>query len=154
VSRLLAALLVAPVAAMAAPALKARPAPPDAVQGEWVAERTVLGGKDVTRAVGPFKYTFGADGEWLYHSHNSPAGPARHTYTTAPAADPKAGGTIDLQADPAGPAQRTLHGLYRVEGDTLTLCYPNEPTAPRPTGFDSPDGSDIFLVTFKRAERK
>jgi uncharacterized protein (TIGR03067 family) len=152
-SRPLLTLLLAPVAAFAAPAPKPRPAPPSPVQGEWAAERTVLGGKDVSRAVGSFRYTFVADGEWLYASPG-PGGPARHTYTVSPAADPKAGGTIDLVADPDGPTRRTLLGLYRLDGDTLTLCYPNGPKAPRPTGFESPVGSDIFLVTLKRVVKR
>jgi uncharacterized protein (TIGR03067 family) len=39
------------------------------------------------------------------------------------------------------------HGIYRLEGSTLTLCYgPIE--RPRPTEFAAPKGSGVFLETW------
>ena len=130
----------------AAPALKGRPAA--SVRGAWVAERAVLGGADVTRAVGPFRYTFGADGAWVYAPPADPPADGRYEYPAHPGAGPAA---IDLVADAGGPGQRTLRGIYKVEGETLTLCYPTDPAAARPNQFESRAGTEVYLVTLRRA---
>jgi uncharacterized protein (TIGR03067 family) len=133
----------------AAPALKNRPAA--SVGGEWVAERAILGGADVTRAVGPFRYTFGDDGDWVYAPSNDSPSAGRYKY----AADTKLGlAAIDLVADAGGPDRRTLRGICRVAGDTLTLCYPNDPVSARPDRFESTAGTEVYLISFRRATPK
>ena len=46
-------------------------------------------------------------------------------------------------------------GLYKVDGDTLTLCFVITlgEKAERPTKIESPAGSNIWLMTFKRAKK-
>jgi uncharacterized protein (TIGR03067 family) len=48
---------------------------------------------------------------------------------------------------------KTNLGLYQLEGDTLKLCMPNEPTEERPTKLASPEGSDLILMTLKKRKR-
>ena len=42
-------------------------------------------------------------------------------------------------------------GIYKVDGDMLTICYVM-PGKERPVGFDSQPQSGAFLVTYKRAK--
>jgi len=57
--------------------------------------------------------------------------------------------TIDLMAD-GGPAlgKRVL-GIYRFEGEILTICV-GDPGQPRPTSFEAKSGSRTTLQKFKR----
>jgi hypothetical protein len=56
---------------------------------------------------------------------------------------------VDLISDTTradGPASRAI---WKVDGDTLTICSATG-GKPRPTTFDSPKGSTDFLYTFRR----
>lgn len=41
-------------------------------------------------------------------------------------------------------------GIYKLDGDTLTMCYVM-PGKERPKAFDSPPNSGAFLIVWKRA---
>jgi hypothetical protein len=67
VSRLLPAVLLVPVAAMAAPALKDRPSKePPSIVGEWERVSRIDAGKDRGPDREPHRQTFKADGAWDY----------------------------------------------------------------------------------------
>ncbi len=67
--------------------------------------------------------------------------------TLNPAAKPKAAiNTWDLN----GPyADRTLPGIYSIEGDTLKLCYAHA-GEDRPTEFTTKSGPGFLCLTYKR----
>jgi uncharacterized protein (TIGR03067 family) len=57
--------------------------------------------------------------------------------------------TIDLTPD-GGPARdKRVRGIYKIEGDTLTICVA-DPDAPRPVTFSAPKGSVYTLQKFRR----
>ena len=74
----------------------------------------------------------------------------RHALVTLdPARTPKAMNTWDQD----GPfADRTNRGIYRIEGNTLTICVALDPEAGRPTEFTSEAGSRRLLVIYRRRE--
>jgi uncharacterized protein (TIGR03067 family) len=68
-------------------------------------------------------------------------------YRLATAAKPR---EIDIVAMTGENQGRTSKGIYRVDKDTLTLCYVM-PGKDRPTEFKSEQGSEATLVVWKRA---
>jgi hypothetical protein len=44
--------------------------------------------------------------------------------------------------------------VYKVEGETLTICLYQGMGKRRPTSFETPKDSDTILVVFKRVRKK
>jgi hypothetical protein len=116
--------------AVAAPALKDRPAPP-ALVGEWEAEVfTTAGPTSTTRAeyVGPRpRHTFTVDGRWL----------DRGSEVGRWAVDPKGPAAAVTVTFPDG----TMSGRFRVDGEVLTLTLSGGP------------GGRAATATFRRAKK-
>jgi uncharacterized protein (TIGR03067 family) len=147
--RLLVALLVVPVAALAAPALKDR-SPKDAssILGEWERVRRIDAGTDRGPDREPHRQTFMADGAWDYTYGGRPCGIAGMRYLTDPKQAPR---TIDIHVLPGKlPSYR---GIFQVEGDSLTLCLV-EGDGDRPTKFESSADHPTTIWVFQRVRSK
>ena len=47
---------------------------------------------------------------------------------------------------------KTFPSIYELDGDTLKICYTLE-GKDRPAGFESKEGTETLLVTYKRAKK-
>jgi uncharacterized protein (TIGR03067 family) len=139
-----AVLLAAPLLA-AAPALK-EPAKAPGLVGEWVVERHETGGEGLPFP-GVVRFVFTADGKWAWYAEGCPKVPDR-AYTVDLAAKPQA---IDLGSEPGAPGPGTCPGVFRVEGDTLTLCH-SVGRHPRPKGFTVSADDPVSRYVMKRVK--
>ena len=57
---------------------------------------------------------------------------------------------VDFHAEQGPNGGRLIPAIYMLSGDDLTICY-QLGTGVRPRSFDSPPGSQILLVHFRRA---
>ena len=126
---------------LAAPDPKAGP-----LVGEWVAEAAVSGGEAGPAPKG-VTYTFAADGTLTITGGRGK--PGALAYKADPAKDPV---HIDL-LPPGGAGGPAGVGIYKVDGDTLTLCVASGKGAERPARFESPKGSRVMLMTLRRARK-
>jgi uncharacterized protein (TIGR03067 family) len=61
--------------------------------------------------------------------------------------------TIDLKTKPGGLFKgRTMPGIYKIEGDKLTICV-NTETQDRPDKYEAPAQTQIMLLTFVREKK-
>jgi uncharacterized protein (TIGR03067 family) len=69
-----------------------------------------------------------------------------------PGTDPK---RIDLKSLEKGKVGVVEEGIYKIDGDTLTVCwYQGKPKAmSRPTTFDVPKDKDVVLAVFRRVKK-
>ena len=136
------ALLLISVLAIAAPVRPQREPVPDErpplaeqILGDWVTVQYIRGGTVDKEAEGTgLKFTR----------------TALEVHEKLDAA--KAPASIDILV----PYQRgeTVRAILKVEGDQLTLCLRDGGGDERPTSFASPPGTNISLVTLRRAPAK
>jgi uncharacterized protein (TIGR03067 family) len=68
------------------------------------------------------------------------------------ALDPKATpAAIDLRITSGSDADKTVRGIWKRDGDTLTVCVA-EPNRERPKEFEGKEGSGHTLLVFTRAK--
>ena len=132
--------------AVAAPAPKPSPKVDNPLVGTWELESATFFGTPVPDLKMTMKFT--ADGG--YESSTSQAGRTRSeagTYARDPKPDPH-----HLNLAEPGAEGRTTLSIYKVGGDTLTICSGDKTT--RPTAFEAPGGAVQVLMVFKRVKPK
>lgn len=120
--------------------VKAKKTDKDRIQGEWKTESAKAGGKDLEDAEGFGKATWTITADKITIAFNNED--KVNSYEMDPAAKPK---TINLISENMG----TMYGIYKLEGDMLTLCLARE----RPTEFVSKENSSGFLIVLKRVKK-
>lgn len=136
------------VAVAPAPKDHSKKDPPPLV-GEWAAESLVVAGRPRVLGTNPMRFTFTADGKWYSHRGKlDPTTASERAYHFDPKADPP---TIDLIYEPAEQESQMGQGIYKVEGDTLTICLRRGRTG-RPKAFESTAAAPTTLYTFKRVK--
>ena len=144
-----ASLLIGLALAVGAPGPKEAPKKDASIVGEWIGEKAVAGGKELPIPEGGVGFTFTADGKLMVKEGPKPK-PDAGTYKLEAKKDPA---EIDLMP-PADKKDPIVQGIYKLDGDTLTLCFSRGgPGQDRPKKFESPEGSNVVVITLKRAKK-
>jgi uncharacterized protein (TIGR03067 family) len=115
----------------------------DTIQGTWLPATAEFGGKpfpdEVRKSIklvvkdDKFTVTVGDQAD-------------RGTVKLNPAAKPK---ELDITGTDGPNKGKKILAIYERDGDTLRICYDLSGKA-RPTEFKTAEGSQLFLVTYKR----
>ena len=137
-------ILVGLALVVGAPAKKdAPPKDPPSLVGEWVGESGTRDGKPDNPPAGT-SLTFTADGK-VHFKEGAKGKPEEGTYKADAKKNP-----AEIDISPPDAKGETILGIYKIEGDTLTLCF--HMGGERPGEFAAPPGSQRMLVTCKRSE--
>jgi uncharacterized protein (TIGR03067 family) len=119
-----------------------------AILGSWNLEKAELGGMALPpgAASEQISLTFAEDGTIIARKNGKEEpGPSRFTH------DPKKSpAEIDLTEGRPGAKEMTIKGIYKIDGETLTICM--TPEGARPTTFESAGQS--IIMTFKRMKKE
>lgn len=119
----------------------------DPTAGKWTIESVTRDGKDAAALKGATREH--ADGAYtITPAKDSKAPPSGGTYTIDTSKTPIA---IDMKAKGGTYDGKTLLGIVKVDGDTLTICFA-EPGKDHPTKFESTAGSGFVLAVHKKAK--
>ena len=140
--------------AIGAPAIKDPPPKKDAgIYGEWVVQTMMMGGKQNAKPPAEMIYQFTPEGQWLIRREGATAKSVPRDIKVDAKASPATINVVYPQPAAGGAAPRGMLGIYKIDGDTLTLCF-SPGGGERPTAFESPDGARVMLMTLKRAKKK
>ena len=118
----------------------------DAIQGTWLASTAELGGKPFPEEVRKsIKLTLKDDKYTVTVGKN----PDQGTVKLDPSAKPKA---LDIAGSEGPNKGKTIPAIYELDGDTLKICYDLSGKS-RPAQFKTTEGTQLFLVTYKREKR-
>jgi uncharacterized protein (TIGR03067 family) len=115
--------------------------------GAWVLESRTLGGRKFP-ATGDAEVRLTFDGNKVTLKAGGEVVQAG-TFEVDPGGKPK---TIDIKITEGDGKGATVQGIYELDGDKLKICGVRG--GPRPTKFDSPEGSKAVLTELKRDKKK
>lgn len=132
---------------LAAPGSKESKDAPAGIVGTWKLESSTLNGNPLV--VGHLTITYTADGKYEERSGEKVK---NGTYTVDPKKSPA---ELDSKEEPSGPvaAPPTVSWprIYKIDGDTLTVCASAD--SKRPNTFEAKPGSGLIVSVFKRQKR-
>jgi uncharacterized protein (TIGR03067 family) len=140
-------LLIGLALAVGAPGAKDPPKKAPTIVGEWAGEKAVRGGKERPVPDGGITFNFAADGKLTVKEGAGKSNDAAYKIDAK-----KSPAEIDI-IPPEGKDEPTIQGIFKIEGDTLTICITGGQGGERPTKFESPDGSRTMLMILKRAKK-
>jgi uncharacterized protein (TIGR03067 family) len=117
-----------------------------ALVGKWKVEKAELGGQDARLLLQELKFEITAGGKYVAELAGQKD---EGTFTVDPSKSPK---TMDITGTTGPNKGKTIPAIYQLEGDTLTIAYELD-GGQRPTKFESPANSKVFLAVYKREKK-
>jgi uncharacterized protein (TIGR03067 family) len=115
----------------------------DSLDGTWLPVTAELGGKPFPEEIRKsMKLVLKGDQYTVIVGMN----PDKGTCKANSAANPK---TLDITGTEGPNKGKTILAIYEQKGDTLKVCY-ELGVAGRPKEFKTKEGTQLFLVTYKR----
>jgi uncharacterized protein (TIGR03067 family) len=133
-----------------APAPKDQPKKIADIVGEWVVETMTLDGKHNSKPSFELVYNFTVDGDWLARRDGVQLKTTPRRIEVDSKSKPSTVDVIYSSPRPGAPAPPNMYGIYKIDGDTLTICFGPE----RPKDFGPPEDKGMLLMTFKRLKKK
>ncbi|HEX3146705.1 MAG TPA: TIGR03067 domain-containing protein [Gemmataceae bacterium] len=134
----------------AAPALKDPPPKEPAMFGEWLRVGHTEAGMSVAPDHEAHHQMFSPDGGWEYTYGGRQGSGGGKSFVINPRQSPA---TIDIHMGPVGRVPANWRGIYKVEGDTLTLCLVTG-DRDRPKEFESTADKPTTIWVFRRVKGK
>ena len=118
----------------------------DQLQGKWVAKELQRDGKTIDVKDHEFVLEIKGD-KWIF------VGREKAVFIALdPTTDPKC---VDLKSVEKGREGQVDEGIYKLDGETLTICLHQGDGKSRPTKFEtSPEQPDTILAVFERPKKK
>ncbi|MFT3881894.1 MAG: TIGR03067 domain-containing protein [Gemmatales bacterium] len=118
------------------------------LQGKWNAVAYIEDGEAATRLEKtPISWEFKED-KLTIRAEDQQVFTIKGSFTLDPATKPK---NIEIKIDKRDDfPEQTMPGIYKIENDTLVVCYATE--GKRPTAFESKAGSNLVLITLKQGK--
>jgi len=134
-------LLLGLVVVVGAPAPKDK-VDPSRIEGDWKLTEYIQAGREEPERTG-IVFRIG-DGKFLTIGQKEQV-----DYNLDAKTDPP---SIDL-LPPKNVKEGIILGIYKVDGDTLTICFTKGAGADRPKKFESPADAKIVLMKLKRVKK-
>src|SRR5262249_26079164 len=115
----------------------------DKIQGKWKIDSGTRGGQPIDESRKGTIVAFDGNKMTMTFMRDGQEQKLEMTFKLDPSAKPRAI-DVDINGKPG-------LGIYKLEGDTLTICHGEEGDA-RPTEFVSKEGSKIAVITLKRTK--
>lgn len=121
----------------------------NSLDGRWNVTRLVINGAELPVSKSPTPFVFQIDGQlWRYTFEVSGKKvTAEFRVTLDSTVSPVAVDAVQLGGINEG---KTLQAICKQNGETLTLCLPENPTISRPTKFESKPGAWLHLFELQR----
>jgi uncharacterized protein (TIGR03067 family) len=115
-----------------------------ALVGKWTVTKAELGGQDVFQIAKDLKFEILEGGKYTSKlGEEQEDGSFRIDAVNRPK-------VMDLMPINGPGKGKTIKAIYKLEGDTLTVCYAD---GPRPTKFATKSGTTELLMVYKREKK-
>jgi len=118
-----------------------------ALVGKYTIAKAELGGQDITEHLKEMKFEIRDGGKYT-----AQVGELKDdaTFTADPAKKPR-----EMDVKPNGGPQKgkLVKVIYKLDGDTLTMCYDHDKPENRQPKFESKEGTTVLLIVYKREKK-
>jgi uncharacterized protein (TIGR03067 family) len=119
-----------------------------ALEGTWrMVECVNTGGRQDPELIKEFRLVIKGN----VHDEINPAEIVHATIRVDEATNPK---SIDTTFTSGAQKNETTKGIYKLEGDRLTICRNHTAERPRPEKFESPEFTFVVLIVWERVPAK